>query len=78
MSEQCGKLITCDRCGKNVFLKCIGEGETDGGYTKWNKFEENPNGWKYYYNTGLLCPECNEEYVDIVEEFMNWRRNENY
>lgn len=78
MSEQCGKLVTCDRCGKNAFLKCIGEGETDGGYTKWNKFEEAHNGWKYYYNTGLLCPECNEEYVDIVEEFMNWRRNENY
>ena len=78
MSEQCGKLVTCDRCGKNVFLKCIGEGETDGGYTKWNKFEEAPNGWKCYYNTGLLCPECHEEYVDIVEKFMNWRRNENH
>ena len=78
MSEQCGKLVVCDRCGKNVFLKCIGEEETDGGYTKLNEFEEAPNGWRYCYNTGLLCPECNEEYVDIVEKFMNWRRNENH
>lgn len=30
MSEQCGKLVTCDRCGKTLFLKCIGEGEADG------------------------------------------------
>ena len=43
MSEKCGKLVTCDRCGKNVFLKCIGEEETDGGYTKWNKFEDPPD-----------------------------------
>lgn len=77
MIEECGKLITCDRCGKNVFLKRIREGETYGGYTRWIKFEEAPDGWKYYCDIGRLCPECNEEYVDIVEEFMNWRRNEN-
>lgn len=69
MIEQCGKLITCDRCGKNLFLKRIGE--TYGGYTRWNKFEDPPDGWKYYCDIGRLCPECNEEYVSIVEEFMN-------
>ena len=31
MSELTGKLIVCDRCGNSYFLKCIGEGEADGG-----------------------------------------------
>lgn len=70
MSEQCGKLVTCDRCGKNIFLKYIGEGETDGGYTRWNKFEDPPDGWKYYCDIGKLCPECNEKYVSIIDRFI--------
>lgn len=70
MSEQCGKLITCDRCGKTLFLKYIGEGETDGGYTRWNKFEDAPDGWEYHCDIGRLCPECNEEYVSVIERFM--------
>lgn len=71
MSELRGKLVTCDRCSKNIFLKCIGEGEADGGYTRWNKFEEAPDGWKYYCDIGKLCPECNEEYISLIERFMN-------
>ena len=68
--EQCGKLITCDRCGKNLFLKYIGEGETDGGYTRWNKFEDPPNGWEYRCDIGRLCPECNNAYVSMIDRFM--------
>ena len=40
MSSVNGRLATCDICGESVFLKCVGEGETVGGYTRWNKFEE--------------------------------------
>ena len=35
-------MIVCDRCGAEVFLKCIGKGETDGGHTIWNEFEKIP------------------------------------
>lgn len=34
MAEVKGMLKTCDRCGESVFLKVIGVGELDGGFTK--------------------------------------------
>lgn len=78
MAEVRGKLMVCDRCGKEIFLKCTGEGETDGGFTRWSKFEDEPPGWKAPYlhiggeallGVGQLCPECNQEYQNIVENF---------
>lgn len=71
MAEINGKLVTCDRCDKQVFLKCVGEGETDGGYTRWNKFEDFPEGWEYYFEVGRLCPDCNEKYKMLVNTFMS-------
>ena len=76
MSEQRGKLLTCDRCGKTVFLKELEakERDTDGGYTRWNEYkhEAPPEGWarKYFgdYTTSYnLCPECTK----ILEETHN-------
>ena len=49
MAKVNGQIVTCDRCGKHIFLKCTGEGERDGGFTRWNKFESLPDG----YNTIL-------------------------
>lgn len=70
MSTQKGLLVTCDRCGKTTFRKYIGKGETDGGYTTWDKFEATPDGWKYSDDLGSwLCPKCNTEYEKIKEEF---------
>lgn len=71
MAQKIGKILICDRCGDSVFLNCIGEGETDGGYTKWNKFEVAPDGWNRYLGIGILCPKCNSLYTDIVKSFMN-------
>lgn len=71
MAEKVGKMITCDRCGETVFLKCIGEGETDGGYTRWNKFEAAPEGWAYHLDVGRLCPKCDSLYTGIIKSFMN-------
>lgn len=70
MSEVNGRLQSCDRCGETVFLKVIGEGEADGGFTRWNKFEPAPEGWKNHWDVGLLCPKCNESYKSILEAFM--------
>ena len=69
MAEIKGRLSICDRCGEKAFSKCIGEGELDGGYTRWNKFEPLPDGWEYVSTLGLLCPKCNEEYKKLIEKF---------
>lgn len=71
MSEVKGLLKTCDRCGETIFLKTIGDGEADGGYTRWNKFEAPPEGWDFHLKVGTLCPKCNTEYNKLLERFMN-------
>ena len=66
--RQHGQLRTCDRCGATIFLKTTGEGETDGGYTRWNKFED-AKGWTNPYEIGDLCPNCSEEWDILRAEF---------
>ena len=75
MAEIKGRLTICDRCGEKVFSKCIGEGETDGGYTRWNKFEDLPDGWQYHSETGKLCPKCNAQYSEFIKKFMQEANN---
>ena len=71
MSRVNGQLVTCDRCGQTVFLKTIGEGELDGGYTRWNKFDPFPTGWSVKSGLGDLCPDCSREWNRIETDFMN-------
>lgn len=71
MAEINGRMIICDRCGESAFLKCTGEGERDGGFTRWNKFEPVPEGWDRHYEVGLLCPNCNREYEALMRRFKN-------
>lgn len=59
-----GMLRTCDRCGETTFFKTIGDGEADGGFTRWNKFEP-AEGWTYEGGIGDLCPGCSQEFEDI-------------
>lgn len=70
MSSVNGRLVTCDRCGVTCFCKTTGEGETDGGYTRWNNFEPKPSGWGSHKNKDL-CPDCFREWNKIETEFMN-------
>lgn len=70
MSSINGKLTTCDRCGATVFQACTGEGERDGGYTRWNTFEP-AVGWKNTYEAGTLCPNCYESYEEVLRMFKN-------
>lgn len=80
MAYKNGRLYICDRCGKTEFCECTGEGERDGGYTRWNKFEPLPDGWgvasdsKKLHN---LCPECNKEYKKIINKFESEGNYEN-
>ena len=73
MSRVNGQMRTCDRCGKQVFLKTIGEGEADGGFTRWNNFEP-AEGWSV--NKGDLCPVCTLEFEKRVNEFWSTAINE--
>ncbi len=70
MSRVNGQLVTCDRCGENVFVKCTGEKETDGGFTRWNTFESLPIGWGLHGGKNL-CPDCFRAWNKIETEFMN-------
>ena len=70
MAKINGQLLICDKCGNQQFLKYIGKGVTDGGYTTWDKFEEPPKGWEYRSVVGLLCPECNNALNKLLEVFL--------
>lgn len=70
MSSIHGQLTICDRCGKTVFLNHIGNGEADGGFTRFNKFEPLPKGWDYTPGIGMMCPKCNEAYKNLLDGFM--------
>lgn len=64
-----GTMETCRRCGRTIFLKHIGTGETDGGWTKWDKFEPLPDDWANIYNVGVLCPECAVMFRNAMIDF---------
>jgi hypothetical protein len=72
MADKKGLLIICDRCGDTGFCECAGEGETDGGYTRWNKFEPPPEGWGWTQDCEKfhrLCPKCNEQFRKLIKDF---------
>lgn len=69
MAKINGQLVICDRCKAEVFRKCTGEGERDGGYTRWSIFEDLPNGWGNH--NGDLCPDCYREWNRLETEFKN-------
>lgn len=53
-----GTMESCRRCGRTIFLKHVGTGTADGGWTKWDNFEPLPDDWSKILNVGVLCPEC--------------------
>ena len=71
MATQKGLLVTCERCEATTFRKYIGTGETDGGYTTWDKFEPTPNDWLYVTGIGYLCPNCAYKFRLAMFNFIN-------
>ena len=69
MSFVNGRYYKCDRCWEQRFCKCTGDGEADGGFTRWNEFEPLPEGWESHVDTGLLCPTCNSMYKKLLANF---------
>ena len=70
MSEWIGKIVTCDRCGREVRRKLLERTELDGGFTSTNRFAEMPETWKYHHDTGWLCPDCADEFQKHLDAFM--------
>lgn len=70
MSFVNGRKYICDRCARETFCECTGEGEIDGGFTRWNMFEPLPEGWNSHPETGLLCAECDDQYTNMMTAFM--------
>lgn len=60
MSEVVGKLVTCDVCGGEVFVRFIETKEAFGGYSKWRGYEPLPDGWNAVHVNGMrsVCPTC--------------------
>lgn len=78
MSSVNGRLTTCDLCGEQDFAKHVGDGETDGGFTRWNNFET-IEGWAnlYWgdYHYVDLCPECANTISKAIGNAVKSRNN---
>jgi hypothetical protein len=64
MSVKCGKTITCDRCGKSVFLNQV---EYETPFTI-DEYEPAPEGWERGFDSDL-CPDCYGEYLKLKKSF---------
>lgn len=73
MSKVNGRMVTCDICGKTVFCRLEATGEADGGWSKWEKYEE-PAKWRGR-REGFedVCDECNEALDMAIGDTVKWR-----
>lgn len=78
MSEMEGKLIVCNHCGTQIFLKYSGEKNDtvmDGGWTRIKHYSKMPEGWtSWHYDMPPqykhLCPKCKNLWLNHVETFL--------
>ena len=76
MAKVNGRIYSCDRCGDKIFVKTIGDKEMDGGFTRYNTFEDMPDGWGYDCRVGMdLCPECKEELDSIIKLYKDGNKS---
>lgn len=70
MAETEGMMLTCDLCGKSVFLKYLETKDYDGGFTHVRHYEDKPEGWQTWHVTNVihsaLCPSCNERMQEAL------------
>jgi len=64
------RVTTCERCGKTCIRKFIEHVDLDGGFTSYSKYEPEPEGWKWRFEIKWLCPKCNAEYTQLLNNFM--------
>lgn len=66
-----GMIITCDKCGREFRCELIGQTEADGGFTRTDRYMQLPKTWKYRHEIGYLCPDCEAEFEELIQKFMN-------
>lgn len=71
-----GMVVTCQHCGKSVFLAQIGYNNLDAAFANrhsfLDQFEPIPEGWKIKHDLGgWHCPQCLEEYNAMIEKFQS-------
>lgn len=69
--EWSGRITICDRCLAECRRSFIKEKEMDGGFTVLKNFEPMPEDWHYNADIGWLCPDCWNEYEELIKEFMD-------
>lgn len=72
MAQEKGKMLTCNRCGKSVFLKFLGMEPREWSQPV-EKYEDAPTGWAAAVSLGDkidLCPDCTSEWVALQKKFM--------
>ena len=76
MAKVNGRIYSCDRCGDQIFVKVVGEREMDGGFTRYNTFEEMPEGWGYDRCVEMdLCPKCKQELDSLIALYKDGNNN---
>lgn len=67
MSERFGKLVSCTRCPKDIFLERTGEVGLSNlaGPGMRSTYEDLPKTWMYIQGIGYLCPDCAKKLVDL-------------
>lgn len=70
-----GMRVTCQRCGKQIFLKQTGYSSADAAmrnrHSFYDQFEPMPAGWKVKHDAnGWLCPVCVKLFDRAIKEFM--------
>ena len=72
MSRVSGDLVTCSRCGETIFLAKLGSRDLDGGFSRYDVFEELPDDWLFITQLeGHLCPNCSNTFKQIIADFMH-------
>lgn len=62
------KIVTCDRCDKQITLKRLERKDLDGGYSHRDIYENTPDGWSRVDGKDL-CPVCSDILDDLLEKF---------
>lgn len=69
-----GMLVTCKKCGEQIFLQQTGYNNLDAAmenrHSFYDQFEKMPDNWKVVHDVGgWLCPKCLEEYNILIDKF---------
>lgn len=60
-----GKIVTCTRCGTQIFLERMSQSEREVA-----EYEDLPEEWLYEPEFGCLCPACADMFKDAMHRLL--------